>query len=376
MPVNGPGGPSSSPVGGPGSTARSDEPKPATTPAALPAAPTTGWKPRQTGEYAAGGDGFASGPRGGKVSATATPPAVQAKVQQAVDRYQAKVEAILHHDAASLARGEAPFRNGDTLTEAQQKDLQSAATDLLQDIPLGALSPAAAASAQSLLGARGAKVDLQTTSLREVGKLAGDVAGDLAKDLAKQLKGASPAAYYGLAGAAAVAVGAVAYAKGSAGLEKLGIKPELKTGLFNNHVDVKVKASFGEKFSDLALSGEVGARTTLGDHGSVSARAAFDLKGLQSVEANAAYARPDFKLSATARYDVPSESLIAGVAASYQPRPDLNLSASAAYNFRDGSSTAALTATYRPSKNVDFALSGSHDSRGESRVGVGVAIHF
>lgn len=375
MPVTGPGGPNTSPLQGTGSTQRADEPQPTPAPVPQPAAPATGWKPRQTGEYAAGGDGFASAPRGTSVQGTATSP-VQAKVQQSVDKYQAKVELILHHDAMSLARGESPFREGDTLSDAQQKELQNAATDLLQDIPLGALSPEIAAKAQSLLGERGKNVDLQTTSLRDVGKVAGNVAGDLAKELAAKLKDSSPAAYYGLAGAAAVAVGALAYTKGSAAIEKLGVKPEFKTGLFNNHVDLKVKASFKEKFTDFNLTGEVGARGNLNDRTTVSGRAAFDLKGLKSVEAGVAYTQPDFNLSAAGKYDVATRDLTASVAANYQARPNLNLSATAAYNFRDGSSTAGLAATYKPSQNVEFGLSASHDSRGENRVGVGVAIRF
>ena len=68
-------------------------------------------------------------------------PAVREKADTAVNNFDSRLRSILNHDAMSLAEGQTPFRNGDTLTDTQRNDLQDATKDMLMDMPIGALSP-------------------------------------------------------------------------------------------------------------------------------------------------------------------------------------------------------------------------------------------
>src|SRR5262245_39567444 len=71
--------------------------------------------------------------RGRSVVDTTAPLTSDPVMQAALDRYRGRFESILHLDAMSLARGHQPWRDGDTLTDQQQKDLVRATTDLLKD---------------------------------------------------------------------------------------------------------------------------------------------------------------------------------------------------------------------------------------------------
>lgn len=155
--------------------------------------------------------------------------------------------------AEQMAMGK-PMANGPVsgeLTPAQQKELANAGKDLLMEMPISALSPSAAAYAKSYVQSRGGDVtDFESKTIKDLKP----VASDLAKNLIRDMKSDSPAAFYGLAAAGAVAVGAYGYHQGSDSLKKLGIKPEVDSKLFNDKVRARAEASWGEKLKDPNLT--------------------------------------------------------------------------------------------------------------------------
>ena len=62
------------------------------------------------------------------------PNPVRAQLEAALSSYTAKIETTLGHDAMSMARGRKPVREGDTLSAAQQTELQNASTDFLKKL--------------------------------------------------------------------------------------------------------------------------------------------------------------------------------------------------------------------------------------------------
>jgi hypothetical protein len=153
-----------------------------------------------------------------------------------------------------MALGQIPPPNGQVggeVSAEQQKQLASAGKDLLMEMPIAALSPSATAYAKAYVGARG--VDTTNFESKTIKDLE-PVAGDLAEKLVDNMKDNSPAAYYGLAAAGAVAVGAYGYSQGSDALKKLGIKPKVDTKLFNDQVSARAEASWGKKNSRIPIS--------------------------------------------------------------------------------------------------------------------------
>lgn len=231
---------------------------------------------------------------------------VKERADAAVSTFQDRVSKILHHDAESLALGHTPARTTADLSDEQKTQLQGAAKDMLMEMPIGALSPAATAKAKSFLESKGVSTEgFEQKTLKELGP----VGGELAKELAADLKDASPGAYYGLAAAGAVAVGAYGYMKGSAALEKLGVKPELDTKLFNDQVNVRAKASWGEKLKDpnLTLGADgtfkVSPTATLKVGGNVNAAGpSIGSLGVKSADASLGYETERYGVSGKARF--------------------------------------------------------------------------
>lgn len=248
------------------------------------------------------------------------PPSVPNPFQQAqtaaIEKFQNRVVDILGAgpgpalNAAQMAMRQTPPANGAVsgeITPEQQKQLASAGKDLLMEMPIAALSPNATAYAKAYAETRG--VDTTNFESKTIKDLK-PIAGDLAEKLIGDMKDNSPSAYYGLAAAGAVAVGAYGYSQGSDALKKLGIKPKVDTKLFNDQVTARAEASWGKKLKDpnLTLGADgtfkvsptanlrVGASATLGGP-SIS-----DV-GFKAAEANIAYQGEKNSASAQAKID-------------------------------------------------------------------------
>lgn len=298
---------------------------------------------------------------------------VQAAMNQAIDRYTTRVQTNLHHDAMSLARGEQPFRAGDSLTAAQQDELKKASVDFVKDIPIGALSPELAAAVQSKLKA--ANIDVRDIASTKLGDL-GDIGGDIAKDLVKDLKSDNPAVFYGLAAGAAAAAGYVAWTNGSAGLSKLGIKPEIKQNFFDGQLSVKLGADWQSHFKDFKATATVAGNVSLGDYGrltgSVTANSAT---GIDRATVGYDITRPNWNLSANAAFNAQGLESVSG-RANYQVNDNLRLSAGIDHNFQTSTTSAYGEAAWKVNNNTDFALSARRNSDGSSYVGAGLNIRF
>ncbi|MDP1822691.1 MAG: hypothetical protein Q8L48_05600 [Archangium sp.] len=367
MPVNGIGSPSAPRVVGP--TAKTE-----------PTAPVAPQAPAQSNGWAAGTNNQRpldlSLPK--HVSSDADirasmPNPVRAQLEAALNTYTSKIETTLGHDAMSMARGRTPVREGDTLTAAQQTELQNASTDFLKSIPIGALSPELAAGITQKLKDAGLETrDVASTKLGDLGNIGGDIARDLIKDL----KAASPTAYYSLAGGLAAAAGVVAWTGGSAKLASLGIKPEVKQKFFDDKLEVKLGGEWDAHFKNFKATGTVTGRVDLGDAGRLSASVTGNsATGFDNARMQYDFNRPNLNLSAYATANRDGMETVGGNLA-YRPNDNLSLSAGINHNFQTDRTTATAEAAWKVNKNVDFALSASHDSQGDSRVGAGVRIRF
>lgn len=173
--------------------------------------------------------------------------AAEQRATTAVQQFDVEMQKILHYDVESMAQGNMPFQNGDTLTTSQEQAMQGALKKLLQEMPIGAFSPEIAQALQQFLQDRGLSVtDLDAKTLSEMG----DVGKDFAQLLVKNWKNNSPASFYSVAGAAAIAVGAYSYFEGSQVLDKLGIHPEVKKSFFHDALTVKAKAAWEKKLTN------------------------------------------------------------------------------------------------------------------------------
>lgn len=189
-------------------------------------------------------------------------PAAREKATRGLDKLYNTLRTTLNHDAESLARGEMPVRAGDELSETQRETIRDATVEMLKEMPIGALSPRATESLKKILD----KHDIDTTNLdtKTIGDL-GDVGKELAETLIKDLKTDNPAAFYGIAAAAAAAVGTYGYLEGSEKLREMGLKPEFTTHLFDKSLEVKAEADWGKKFSDPNLRLNTRGTTSLGN---------------------------------------------------------------------------------------------------------------
>ncbi|PZR18315.1 MAG: hypothetical protein DI536_00055 [Archangium gephyra] len=300
------------------------------------------------------------------------PNPVRQQLEAALSTFNARIETTLAHDAMSMARGRTPVRAGDQLTPAQQDELQNASADFVKSLPIGALSPEIAAAVQAKLQAAGISTrDIASTRLGDLGSLGGDIA----KDLVKDLRANSPATFYGLAAGLAAAAGVVAYTHGSSKLASLGIKPEVKTGFFDDQLEVKLRGDWDAHFTNFRASASVTGRVDLGG-GTVSASVtANSTDGFQNGRLQYDLNRPDLNLSAYGTVNRNGVESLGG-SVNWRPNDDLTLSGGVNHNFQTNHTTATAEAAWRVRDNVDFALSASHDSRGESRIGAGVRIRF
>ncbi len=370
MPVNGPTGP----VGPPApSTTRTDttaDPRLQQPPlintedtSALP-----GWQPNRS--------------RAPSITDTSAPLTSDAVMQAALDRYRTRFESILHADAMSLARGQQPWREGDNLTDQQQKDLVRATTDLLKDTPVSRLSPDLQSAVETALRSRGIHRDLTTTRLGDLG----DAGADLARSFAEQLREERPQVFYGVGASAAALAGYSAWSQGSDGLRRLGIKPEVKTRLFNDHVRVGAGVDFDPHFQNprarlmgnLDFPGNAVGRPDF----RLGADARLTHSGaIETLTTTASVTGQNYSAAAMATMRGDRLETVAG-AFTYTPNPNFALSGGAMWNEPDRRLTLGAEAAWRLSRDVDLAASISHDSQGgqggqgDTRAGVAARVRF
>lgn len=250
---------------------------------------------------------------GGAAAALRTTPAQKAlapaavpldtPVQQAlvasIDRYTAQVQAALHHDAKSLASGQAPVLAGDTLSADQLAQLQSASLDFLKGLPVGALAPQAVARLTDQLAAKG--VDTTDLASRPLGAL-GDTGHAFAQELLSQLRsGDAPTQAYALAGTLAAVAGYSAWTQGSQGLAALGFRPEFQRSLFDDRLQVKAGAGWQAELKDFSVSASATGKQELGRAGTLAASGAVSTKnGFEGGSVGWSVERPNWNLAATA----------------------------------------------------------------------------
>lgn len=265
------------------------------------------------------------------------------EMRRALDRYHGRLESILGHDAMSLAQGRTPITSSDQMTDAQKDRLVGASKDLLMEMPISDLAPSLVAGIQDAAAARGLDLgDLRGKSLKDLGELG----GDLAKGFADNLREESPAVFYGIAGAAAVAVGAHGYLNGSEAIRDLGIKPEFKTGLLNDRLSVGVSADWGPKFSDPEARADLQAHVLRGRMGHLTLDSSIDTEGDASFGLRGSIRGEDWSASGSATIDT------------------------------DGQFSAGASARWTPNDNVEGALTGRVNRDGDAFIGLGLKIKW
>ena len=369
MPVTGIGSPSTPRTT---STNATSNTTPTTGPAPQPPVGNAGWQANGNGIKPL--DLSLPPPSVSQADLDATRPSpVRQQLEASLTTFNSRVETALNHDAMSIARGRTPAREGEPLSAQQQTDLRNAATDLMKDMPIGAFAPEVASAIQSKLAAAGINTrDISGTRLKDLG----NIGGDIAKDLIKDLKQDSPTAFYSLAATLAAGVGVAAWTGGSAKLNSLGIKPEIKQGFFDDQLQVKLRGNWDAHFKNFNVTGTVSGKVDLGDAGrltgSVTANSAT---GFDNARVQYDFNRPNLNLSAYASANARGLET-AGGSVVYRPNDHFSLSGGVNHNFQTDRTTANAEAAWRVNKDVDFALSASHDSRGDSRVGAGLRIRF
>jgi hypothetical protein len=289
----------------------------------------------------------------------------------AVDRFNGRLQSILGHDAMALAQGRTPITSSDQMTDGQRDQVVGAAKDMLMDIPISDLAPGLIRQVQGELNARGVDVgSLQGKSLSDLGELG----GDLAKRFADNLREESPAVFYGLAGTAALAAGAHGYMNGSEALTKLGIKPEFKTGLFDDRLEVGASAEWGPKFSDPSLTLNLNSPLLRGSSGNLNLGGTINTDGDASLRLDGNFRAGDFTGSGNATINTDGD-FTAGGSLRWNPSDELSAGLNANVD-RHGDFRAGGSVRWKPRENVDAALTGSVGPDGDYRVGVGLKIDF
>ncbi len=363
---------------------------PATIPGTTPKAPPSSNLPNL------GGDSWEIG--GAK--RTELSPAVREKADAAVNKFASRLRRIMNHDAMSLAEGRSPVRAGDSLTENQQQQLASAAKDMMMNMPIGALSPQKTRELRSYLQGEGISTDnLETKTLKDLGK----VGGDLAKQWASELKSDNPAVYYGLLGASSVAIGAYGFLQGSEALKKLGIKPQVKTKLFSNHVSLKTEAMWDKRFSNPSLATSIEGNYRAGDlrlrsnltvdtrnldevTGGVGARWGSDKtyvdaavngnkNGVDSVVLSGRYTGANYTVSGVATMNDNLD--LSTIDANYAYNgDDFYVRGRARADLINNNNSVEVRAGYQPTDNLDFGVRGGYSKEKGANVGVGVTWRF
>lgn len=276
-----------------------------------------------------------------EAAADTLPPAVQDVVDQAMERFDDRVDNILNRDAGSLARGESMWQPGDQLSDRQTDQLTDALTDLFKDMPAGALSESLTGPLKTLLDAGGVDTtDFETTKLGDLG----DYGSDLAKNLVDNFKDNHPKAFYATAGVLAAGVATYGYLEGSEALRDIGIKPELSTDLFNDKLEVSLSADWQSNFTEFegTLDG------------------AYKLGGGHTLGAGVNFDGDDFNPRLSYSFD----------------GDKWDAAAEGQYNTGDGSVDAAGFVNYRANPDLNLRLSGVADSDGDDHLRFDVGHRF
>jgi hypothetical protein len=315
-----------------------------------------------------------------KLNASA-PVTADARTTAAFDTFNTRLTQILHHDAGSLAAGFRPTQPGEAVSAAQLEQFNGAVKDLIKELPISTLGDGARAELDKALLLLGSDADLTN---KRIGDLP-SVARDAARAILKDLRADHPAAFWTAATAVAGGAIAVGYTQGTDALEKIGIKPQIRTGVFKNdtsRLDVGVGVKAGAKFSDpqttinvdgshrfesgTVLRGGLEARLRGNEFagGRISAGVAttsgLNAEGQINVDQN--FKPIDARLSMSKQYD------------------RWSVSGGAAYTFSDDRFSASVAAgrTFDINTKNDLSLEvrGSVDNKGESRVGVGLTYRW
>lgn len=286
------------------------------------------------------------------------------RLAEASDRFTARMEDVLNRDALSLSRGEQPWREGQPLTDAQQGALRDAAKDYLMDVPLGAMAPGVKDGVGALLERAGVRPEnLDSMSLRDVQRHVGDAASDYAESLVDRVKDKAPAAYYGILGAGAAAAGGLAYTKGSDALRRLGVKPEMKLGLFHDHIELRAGAEWEARFRNFEPTAGLRARVS-GERYALDGDVSFNRHGLTDARLTGHYTfSPRTSLAGSVEYQ--------SLHSLRDPNPNLSLDGAADDRLR-----ASLSLVHRPTDNSSLALSATYDNATGPWVGVGFSMRF
>ena len=210
-------------------------------------------------------------------------PEGQKKAKAALDKYNNRLETIMNRGhktrglalAAGAAGGKQPYGPGDKFDPADVDALKGATKDLVMNMPIGTLNAGAQKKIDGLLqGTDLSLKDVQNKSINELKGELGDKAKKIGEEVADNLKSNKPGVYYGLGITGAAAIGAYGYAKGSKGLEQLGIKPEFKKNFFDNKVTANAKGSWDAEMKNPNLALGVNTKLKTSEHG----RLAFGAK--------------------------------------------------------------------------------------------------
>jgi hypothetical protein len=315
-----------------------------------------------------------------KVSAR-VPVTADARTTAAFDTFNTRLTQILHHDAASLAAGFRPTQPGETISQAQLDQFNAAVKDLVKELPVSTLGDGPRAHLEKALRSVGSTVDLRD---KRIGDLP-SVASDAARALLKDFRAEHPTAFWTAATAVAGGAVAIGYANGTDALEKIGIKPQLRTNVFktdSSRIDVGVGVKAGPKFSDpqttfnidgdhrfgsgTVVRGGLEARLRsnefAGGRISVGTTTASGLNAAGEVNVDHNFQPIDTRLSVSTQYE------------------RWTLSGGAAYTFSDDRFSASIAAgrtfDINTKDDLDLQIRGSVDTRGESRIGVGLTYRW
>jgi hypothetical protein len=221
-------------------------------------------------------------------------PAGQKKAKVATDKYHKALENVLTGGqtrgmalANEASGGKGAFKPGDKLEGANLETIKTATQAYVMEMPIGALSAKAQGKISDALAGTNLSIkDVGNKSLNDLKGELGDKAKKIGKDLADDLKTKKPGVYYGLAVTGAAAAGVYGYKKGSAAIEKLGIKPEYKKGFFDNKIVANAKASWEADMKNPELSAGVNTKLKTSEHGRLAfgANAKVGGKDLKNID--------------------------------------------------------------------------------------------
>jgi len=302
---------------------------------------------------------------------------VDARTKAAFDQFTTRLTQILHQDAGSLAWGHRPLGPSDTPTPDQDKDVQRALKDLIEELPVGAFGPKFESIVEGALGAVGNNRDLSTTRLKDLGR----VGGDAAEELLKEFRREHPAGFYTAASVVAAGALAYGYTEGTDALERLGIRPEVRTTLFDG-VKLRVGVHAGPKFSDPALTLGLSGNHTFASGTVLRGGVQTRLQGGQLGET-----RFDASITTTSGFQASGQFRTTGdfkpidtTLSATKQFDRWNIGASTTYTFDNDRFTSTLSAgrtfdVNRPG-DLDLQIRGSHDSKGGSFIGIGATFRW